>query len=97
MKNRTREMKHHSGRERVRRSQHRKHLGREALVSSETRRYVGLRRWTRDRSPHGNTTAREQFGRQQWKRRLERSGRKEEGIVRRRQTKGYRSHTRRNE
>lgn len=33
---------------------------------------VKERKWTLNRSPHGNKTAREQFGRQIWKRRRKR-------------------------
>jgi hypothetical protein len=41
--------------------------------------------WTLNRSPHGNKTAREQFGRQVWQRRRERGeGREKSGGFRRR-------------
>lgn len=41
---------------------------------------VKERKWTLNRSPHGNKTAREQFGRQVWKRRRKRD---EEGRLQR--------------
>lgn len=44
--------------------------------------------WTLNRSPHGNKTAREQFGRQVWQRRREiraRSGKEKESLDRRKQ------------
>jgi ribosomal protein S10 len=41
--------------------------------------------WTLNRSPHGNKTAREQFGRQVWQRRVKRT--KEDGLTRRKQAR----------
>lgn len=43
---------------------------------------VKERKWTLNRSPHGNKTAREQFGRQIWKRRRKRDeeGRKNRKV-----------------
>jgi hypothetical protein len=42
--------------------------------------------WTLNRSPHGNKTAREQFGRERWQRRVKREG--EEGREQRRRVGG---------
>lgn len=39
-----------------------------STLISKGRKRTKYRRWTLNRSPHGNKTAREQFGRQTWKR-----------------------------
>jgi ribosomal protein S10 len=54
-------------------------------VDGYTLRRKKQRVWTLNRSPHGNKTAREQFGRQVWQRRVKRT--KEDGLIRRKQTR----------
>lgn len=41
--------------------------------------------WTFNRSPHGNKTAREQFGRQVWQMRMERKGKGGEELRKRKE------------
>ena len=58
---------------------------------------VGRRKWTVNRSPHGNKTAREQRGREEWKRRREVRSRKEGERRERRNGLGMVSQRRRRE
>jgi hypothetical protein len=54
--------------------------GQEKRVNGYQFKRKKQRVWTLNRSPHGNKTAREQFGRQVWQRRRERSGNKVNGT-----------------
>jgi len=58
--------------------------GEEKRVKGYTLKRKTQRVWTLNRSPHGNKTAREQFGRQVWQRRRVR-GESEKGLERRKQ------------
>jgi ribosomal protein S10 len=55
--------------------------GEEKRIKGYTLKRKKQRVWTLNRSPHGNKTAREQFGRQVWQRRMERKD--EAGLDRR--------------
>ena len=69
---RKRVIKHHSREERRRRRGERKGEGigrsrRERKKGGEVRKREHRRKWTVNRSPHGNKTARDQRGREEWK------------------------------
>ena len=51
-------------------------------VKGQGRQRKKQRVWTLNRSPHGNKTAREQFGRQIWQRKREKVGEEERKKVR---------------
>lgn len=66
---------HHGKQERERlASRRRVKAGRGQVLRKKERGRVKRRKWTVNRSPHGNKTAREQRAREQWKRTRTRGG-----------------------
>jgi hypothetical protein len=80
--------KHYSRQKRKQQEEQRQKAGRRKTKGQRKR--VKEKRWTRNRSLHGNKTAREQFGRKVWQRKRNRSeGQRSTKATRKQQQKGW--------